>query len=60
MYKVSIAELKAFKENLIESNRLLRLTLEAFDNELIRATIESNEKQIKIITEKFHIDETNN
>jgi hypothetical protein len=60
MYKVSIAHLKAFKEALQESNRLLKITLETFDDDVIKRAIYSNDKQIKIITEQFHIDETRN
>lgn len=59
MYKVSITHLKAFKESLKESNRVLA---ELYASPLyegdsdIMATILENEKQIKIITEQFKID----
>lgn len=63
MYKVSIPHLKAFKEALLESNRVLG---EIYGSPLyegetdILTTIVENEKQIKIITEQFKIDETIN
>lgn len=60
MYKVSIGHLKDFKEALQESNRLLKITLETFDDDVIKWAIDSNDKQIKIITEQFHIYETRN
>jgi len=60
MYKVSISHLKAFKEALQESNRLLKIMLGSINDDLINRAIESNEKQIKIITEQFYIDEKRN
>jgi hypothetical protein len=59
MYKVSITQLKGFKESLQESNRVLA---ELYASPLyegdsnIMATILENEKQIKLITEQFKID----
>ena len=60
MYKVSIARLKAFKEALENSNKVLTELRETNDSPQINGAIKKNEEQIKIITEQFYIDETIN
>jgi hypothetical protein len=60
MYKVSMHDLIAIKKALIESNKILTefYTNPNYNGVLsISASIEENEKQIKLITETYHINE---
>ncbi len=52
MYKLTIDELKALKESLIQTNILLNKHLITPE---VNAVIIANDKQIKILTEKFQI-----
>lgn len=60
MYKLSITTLKAFKEALENSNRVLLELKETNDSPSIDSAIKKNEEQIRILTEHYYIDETTN
>ena len=60
MYKVSITTLKAFKEALENSNKVLTELRETNDFPWIYGAIKKNEEQIRILTEQYYIDETTN
>lgn len=62
MYKVTITKLKSFKKALEESNVLLRKLYEESDDTNsanVLKVIKHNEEQIKILTNQFYINETN-
>jgi hypothetical protein len=60
MYKLSINNLNAFLKALEKSNKVLKKLCETDDSPAIEGAIRENEKQITIIKEQFHIDETRN
>jgi hypothetical protein len=57
MYKLTITQLKALKESLVNSNKLLKIVCEEATSDEWDKTIKENEKLIKFITENFKIDE---
>jgi hypothetical protein len=59
MYKVTMHDLIAFKQSLIESNRILSdlYANPTYKSASIANAIKANEEQIKVITEKYHIDD---
>ena len=59
MYKVTITKLKSFKQALEDSNNLLRKLYDESDDEKVLSVIKHNEEQIKILTNQFYINETN-
>jgi hypothetical protein len=59
MYKVSMHDLIAIKQSLIESNRILSdlYANPMYKSVSIASAIEANEKQIKVITENYKIND---
>jgi hypothetical protein len=57
MYKLTITQLKALKESLVNSNKLLKQVSHEATSDVWNNTIKENEKLIKFITENFKIDE---
>jgi hypothetical protein len=55
MYKVSITTLKALKEALENSNRVLSELRETNDLPWIYGAIKKNDEQIKLLTERYYI-----
>lgn len=55
MYKVSMDHLQAFKDALVKSNELLKRICEEESTDEFDSVIDENEKQIKVLTNKFYV-----
>ena len=55
MYKLTIAQLQAFKDALVKSTRALKIISETDDSSRILGVIRDNEKQIELLEKEFNI-----
>jgi hypothetical protein len=55
MYKLTIKQLKDFKDSLIKSTNILKMIAQTNDSPIISSAIKNNEQQIAILEKEFYI-----
>ena len=55
MYKLTIKQLKDFKDSLIKSTNVLKIIAQTNDSPMISSAIKNNTEQIEILEKEFYI-----
>jgi acetoacetate decarboxylase len=55
MYKLTIKQLKDFKDSLIKSTNVLKIIAQTNDSPMISSVIKNNMEQIEILEKEFYI-----
>lgn len=55
MYKLTIKQLKDFKDSLIKSTNVLKIIAQTNDSPMISSAIKNNMEQIEILEKEFYI-----